>query len=842
MTRSAITNRNLSIFRAALLGTAGLLALPIAPSAAHAQSAPQPAAGADADVQHSTAGEIIVTARKKDETLQEVPVTITSVGAETLEKYNVKEAADVASRVPTLNVQVGGSGSGGQISLRGVGSSNISASFDSAVAFDFDGVQVSTMRLVQSGFFDTAQIDVLKGPQSLYFGKSASAGVFAVRSADPTKTWEVGLKGNYEFQERGYQVGGYISGPLTDTLGIRLAAQYNDVKRFLELQPGTPAVKQERGLTNFIGRGTLDFKPDDRFHANLKFQYSHSTNDGAIGRSDVYCGANGVADPVVLFGGAITIPAGYDCNYQDGKYFLPDTAPPLAKSPSLATGPTKALGFNGVPFGVTDLYFARLKMDLKLADHLTLSSVTGYVDLDATDLDNYSYGGVGKAYITAVGPGALSDSIIATNFPALAAVNAAGVPLGVGTSDPRNALKQFSQELRIASNNDGMFNFMLGGFYEWRKFIFDTAQNAVNISLIIPDPVTGYTFDYDKVHTTKTNAASVFGSVTLDLTKQLELSGGARYTKENKNQVIAVPYVHKLLGPGPAFIGSGFVSPVIKFSDDNWSPEVTLKYKINPDVNVFASFKTGFKSGGIDNSALPSNSLSQAALTGDFSGLKYKSEKAIGGEIGIKSLLADRRVTFNATAFYYKFSDLQVQVFNAVAVQFVTTNAGEVTTKGIDVGLDWRTPVDGLRFSSNLSYLDAYFSGDYVTFKGVNLKGRGAPRAPKFSGNLAFDYSAPVSDSLKLGLSGNLQYSGSYWTNTTSFNDLKQPSYATVDAAISLGSVNDKWKLSLIANNLTNKLVTLSSGDRPFLPANGDDIIVSQNRGRQVFLEASIKF
>jgi len=110
---------------------------------------------------------IIVNARKQDETLQETPVTVTSISADTLDKFQVNEVADVVSRIPALNVQVGGSGAGGQISLRGIGTTNISAAFDSAVAFDFDGVSISTMRLVQASFFDVAQIDVLKGPQSL---------------------------------------------------------------------------------------------------------------------------------------------------------------------------------------------------------------------------------------------------------------------------------------------------------------------------------------------------------------------------------------------------------------------------------------------------------------------------------------------------------------------------------------------------------------------------------------------------------------------------------------------------------------------------------------------------
>lgn len=823
--------RNPSSARAALLGGAALFAIAGLPSAALAQSS-----DAAADEEENAMPVILVQARKQTETLQDVPVTITSVGADTLDKYSVDEVSDVVSRVPTLNIQVGGSGSGGQISLRGVGSSNISASFDSAVAFDYDGVQVSTMRLVQAAFFDTAQIDVLKGPQSLFFGKSASAGVFSIRSQDPTSTWEIGGKASYELEEDGWLVGGYISGPLSDTLGIRLSGQFNDISKFVELQDGTPAVNQDRGLKNLVGRMTLAWEPVPGFDANLKVQYVKNENDGAISHSDIYCGANGIADPVVLLQGALTIPAGYDCNFKDQRYFLPDTAPALAVSVPLATGPTKAEGYNGVPFGETELLFARLKLDFELNDNLTFTSVTGFVDLDATDVDNYSYGGV-----------------IGT------------VPFGVGTSDPRNTLKQYSQELRFTSDYDGAINFMFGGFYEWRKFVFDTAQNGVNISLVSPDitlPLlgggvaqgTGYTFDWDKNHTTKTQAYSAFGSVIIDLTDQLELSGGIRYTKETKTQTISVPYVHNLLAyipdpggsglfvPSPAFLQSGFYSGPIDFKDSNWSPEATIKYEINPDFNVFASFKTGFKSGGIDNSALPSNSLSQAAASGDFGSLIYKSETAIGGEVGFKSQLNDRTLTLNGTAFYYVFDDLQVQVFDAIAVQFETSNAGQVTTKGFDLGWGWRTPVDGLNLSGNIAWLDAKFSDTYITFLGEDLDGRDAPRAPNWSGNIAFDWGVPMGDALELTLSGNAVYSGSYFTTSTSVNDYVQPDYFAFDAAVSVGDPDGKWKLSLIGNNLTDKLWVGSAGGRPFLPAGGDDVILSTNRGRQVFVEASFKF
>lgn len=793
--------------RSALLCGAALGGFAAMPSVAYAQDAETAETAPEERV-------IIVQARRQNETLQEVPVTVTAIGGETLARYNVDQVADITSRVPTLNVQVGGSGSGGQLSLRGVGSSNISAAFDSAVALEYDGVVVSSMRLVQAGFFDVEQIDVLRGPQSLFFGKSATAGVLSLRSANPTSDWEVGMRASYEFEEKGYLLSGYISGPISDTLGVRVAAQFNDIDEFQKLQPGTPAVNQERGLTDLIVRGTLDWQPSDRFTANLKVQYTKNENDGAIGTAEIGCGANGIADPVFLLGGGLQIPAGYDCNTRDQLYFLPDAAPQLA--PGVPT-PSRAAGRNGVPFGETELWFGRLQFDLDLSDTLKLTSVTGLLNLDAIDFDCYAYAGV---------------------FPG-------GIPGGTGCSDPINKLEQYTQELRLTSDFDGAFNFMLGAFYEDRTFIFDTAQQGVNISFLGADPITGFTYDWDKTHTTKTEALSFFGSAMINLTDQLELSGGVRWTDEKKVQTIAVPYVHLFL-QGPAFVQPGFFSGPINFQDDNISPEVTLKYQANDDLNFFASYKTGFKSGGIDNSALPSNSLSQAALTGDFSALIFQSEKAQGGEVGFKSQWAGRSVTLNATAFYYVFEDLQVQNFNAQTIQFITSNAGELTTKGVDLEARWNTPVDGLNLSANLSWLDTEYTADFFQPGGqggvINLKGRRGSQAPEWAGNFAVDWAIPLSDSLELFLSGNANYNDGYITDETSLNDFVQPSFWTLDTNVSIGHPDGNWKLSLIGTNITDKIYVITSGGRPFLSPTGDDLVLTQNRGRQIFAEISFKF
>ncbi|WP_448586817.1 TonB-dependent receptor [Thermaurantiacus sp.] len=860
-----------------LAGTAALAIL--APGTAWGQAST--AAGTAEEV-----GEIIVTARMQAETLQDVPVTVSVMGGEEIERYGFTQISQVVSRIPGLNVQVGGSGSGGQLSLRGIGSSNISAAFDSAVALDFDGVLVSTMRMLQAGFFDVAQIEVLRGPQSLFFGKSASAGVFSIKSADPTPEWSVSGFAQYEFEEKGYLVGGFVSGPLSDTLRIRVAAQWNDISEFQRMQPGTPATNQTRGLDYLMTRATLLWEPVPTLRANLKFQYLRHTNDGAIGTAEVFCGKNGRADEILLLQGAIAIPAGYNCNAFDQRYFLPDSAPPLAPSPPL---PSKAAGRNGVPFGETEVLFGRLRFDGELSDRFTLTSISGYLNMDAVDYDAFSYGGVGPAFspIPAPSPPFPPGSTLPVGAiaPALGAANGPGVALGVGTSDPVNKLRQVTQELRLASSFEGPVNFMVGGFYEWRQYTFDTAQNAVNISLIGPDPTlplvgggvaqgTGYTYDWNKIHVTKTEAVSLFASLTADLTDTLQLSGGLRWTDEQKVQTISIPFVHNRLAyvaaggglfrPSPAFLQSGFFSGPIEFSDSNWSPEVTLRYQPNPDLNLFASFKTGFKSGGIDNSALPSNSLrglaspDPAVVEATRDALIFDSETAIGGEIGAKSRLANGSVTLNGTVFYYKFKDLQVQNFNSVQIQFITTNAGEVTTSGFDLSGAWSTPVEGLAVSGNLSFLKAKYTDDFIqpgldgilgTADDINLRGRRASQSPRWSGNVAADWSIGLTPGLQLTLGGNLSFNSGYITDENTLkDDFVQKSFVLLDTSIGIGPPSGRWRISLIGVNVTDEIFVITSGPRPFLQGpggrlpQGDDIIVTQNRGRQLFIEGRINF
>ena len=788
--------------------------------------------------------EIVVVARNVEESLQEAPVAVTAIGEETLDIFRIDEATDLLSRIPAMNVSVGGSGAGAQITLRGIGSSFISNAFDSAVALNYDGISVSTQRLLQSAFFDVEQVAVLKGPQSLYFGKAASAGVLSLRSANPTEEWEASLKTSYETEEDGTTVGGYVSGPLTDTLGFRFAMEYQNIEEFVEIAPGNPTADPERGLNNVIARTTFHWEPTDNFTANLKLNYNKQRSDILNNAIDIFCGGDGLPDPSVLLGGAFGGTPGldlflptHDCDIDDGKFTgidanaLIDTVPP--GSPGAFRDISRA-------YNDTDTFFARLEMDIALNENYDLVILTGYVDLENEYNDTFNSTG--------------------QNPDGSAA----------GLSAPfENTLEQTTLEARLVSNFDGPFNFQIGGFWEDRDIGHKTSQNAFNPTLLAPlgpilmlpfgpDPVTGATFDWLADRPIEAEALSFFVSADVQLSERWELSGGVRWTDEEKSTSIHFPFVHAGVVALFGTVSSGFRTGDIEFEDDNVSPELVLRYLVNDNVSIYGAYKTGFKSGGVDNNTLPTGSVvglvspDPAVRAASEALLRFESEETEGWEVGLRSQFLDRALTLNVTGYRYVYEDQQVQIFNPLVFAFQTFNAGEVTTSGIDVDFFWSTSVPGLSLSGSWAFLDSEITGDLFTPSMENLKGRDGGFAPEISGNLAINWETNLGDSLRLRISPNIAYKDEYILGgasrdpfnpvTNPLGDLVQDSYTTFDLNISIFAPDESWRVSLIGRNLGDEQYLTFAGPAPFRPPTGDDQLVGLGRGEQIFIEAAFRF
>ncbi|MEL0063905.1 MAG: TonB-dependent receptor [Gammaproteobacteria bacterium] len=714
--------------------------------------------------------EVIVTARQQAEGLQDVPVTIAAMTEEDLDRYNITNLVDAAKMVPNMVIAQGGSGNGSSLRLRGIGSSSISAAFDHSVAINLDGVVVNRGRFIHNSYMDMSQLEVLKGPQSLYFGKSATAGVVSIMTNDPGDEFEFQLSGGVETEYDGTFYEMVISGPLTDTLGARLAigGSKND-ELFENYSAENDPNAAINGAEKYYGdestnmRLTLVWEPTDNFKAKLKYNYSEFDNDGAgTAYTEEVC-PEGAHQPTLAVG--ILFQGVDDCK-------INGNTSKIGLNPALRAGLPQGYD-DGQPGLEQETDFVSLQMDWDFHENYTLTAISGFVDLKHWELDDYSYG--------------------------------AGVFGGLHN----NLYESFSQEIRVASSLDGALNFQAGLFWQNIEQEFDAYQYAANIGLLAPDPITGWGYDYNKHHFLDTDVFSAFVAFYWDINEKTEITFGARYTDEEKEGRIEIPYVHLFLQ------GAFSAPPVIdglEFEDDNISPELAINYYLTDDISVFAAYKEGFKSGGVDNSALPTASLSPP--DGDFSFLVYESEESDGFEVGMKANLLNDAMRLNATAFSYEYSDLQVQLFNSTAIQFSTFNASALETQGIEFDMLWQTDVEGLSIRSAWAWTDTTYSEDFINATGENLKGEDGAGSADITGYLGFTLDRGLGDNWRYSLSADARYTGDYaWTAT--LNPFEQDDFWVWDAAISIYSSDDRHQISLIGRNIGDEYYIVGGGAIP---------------------------
>ena len=721
--------------------------------------------------------EVIVTARQQSETLQDVPVTIAALTEADLDRYNITSLVDAAKMIPNMVIAQGGSGNGSSLRLRGIGSSSISAAFDHSVALNLDGVVVNRGRFIHNSYLDMSQLEVLKGPQSLYFGKSATAGVISITTNDPGDEFEFELGGGVETEYEGTFYEMVISGPISDTFGARLAVggSKND-ELFENFSFENDPNASVNGARKYYGdestnlRLTLVWEPTDNFKAKLKYNYSEFDNSGAgTAYTEELCAEpnplNNNHQKTSILGGSVLFQGVDDCK-------INGNTSKVGLNPALRAGLVKGYD-DGQPGLEQETDFISLQMDWDINENYSLTSITGYINLEHWELDDYSYG--------------------------------AGVFGGLHN----NTYESLSQEFRLGSNYDGPINFQAGLFFQEIEQEFDAYQYAANIGIIAPDPITGNGYDYRKHHYLDTDVFSAFVAVYWDINDRTEVTLGARYTDEEKKGKIEIPYVH-------LFLQGTFSAPDLidglGFKDDNISPEVAINYYLNDDISVFAAYKEGFKSGGIDNSALPTATLSP--VDGDFSFLVYESEEAKGYEVGLKGNFLSDSLRLNATIFTYEYTDLQVQLFDATAIQFQTFNASALETQGLEFDVLWNTKVEGLTVRSAWAWTDTVYSKDFVNATGENLKGEDGAGNADITGYMGFSFDRELTGDWRFSVSADARYTGDYaWTAT--LNPFEQDAFWVADSAISIYSADGTHQFNLIGRNITDEYYITGGGAIP---------------------------
>lgn len=780
-----------TVRRASALASVSLLTL--APAAVLAQSTetPPPEQTQAEQTQSAAATEggmqdIIVTARRRSERLQDVPVAISAVNAETIKAYSFNDVAAVSSMTPQLKVSVGGPSGGAQLYLRGIGST-ANTGFDPAVGLLIDGVFYNRTLWLTQSFIDMQTIEVLKGPQSLYFGKNTPAGLIMIETAGPTPDFEVGAKAGYEFVARERFIEAYASGPITDTFGARIVGRVSGMDGWIKTRGetraagdpqgfilGAPSQSRLPGTQSQTARLTLQWEPSSAFTATAKAAYTHYTDAGPSALIQIFScqGPDGTAQPT--FG--VTSPYD-DCKPSDsvGRQDFPQ---------QVVNGSDKfRKGAHG--FSEYDSYALSLNATYDFGWG-NLNSITGWNKYTLNAVDDTSYAGTAQYFVT---------------------------------DDTSN--EAFSQELRLLTTFGGPVNFLLGGFYQ------DTTLDATlgaRISPHGPDPVTGnYLSLISPAHQTGTSY-SFFGEATWNIMPSLELAAGARYTNEKKDTTKFNQFVNANV---TAALSRTVFSAVTKA--DNLSPQATLTWRPSRDVTVYGSYKQGFKAGGFSISSILTAPTRLEQLV-------FGPEKAKGFEVGVKTSLFDRRLRADLNLYNYEYSDLQVTAFDAATTSFSIQNAATARVKGVEFNTSFAA-TDQLTLRGDVAYNHARFTnfigqcyaGQTVqqgcdrnrnaagtAFTSQDLSGKRPALAPDWNVNLGAtwrDDDALGSMGLQLTVDGH--YSSRYPIDATNRPDVFQEKYATLDASIRIYMPDDRWTLSLIGRNLTNRAIVLTGADRP---------------------------
>ena len=770
---------------------------------AMAQSVAGQASAAANETQATGLEDVIVTARRRSESLQDVPVAVSAISKEELQNNLVADLTKIGELAPQVVIGRATIGTGAVIGVRGISSSSNDPGLDQSVAVAIDGIVLSRGRIISTAVFDLAQVEVLEGPQALFFGKNSPAGVISMSSANPTSSFQGQVRAGYEFEARERFAEAFVSGPLTDTLGARFAFRASEMDGWTKniatpiedplhpgvIVPGATSGGRQPGNQEYAGRLTLVWTPTDDFEADFRLLFSHQDLNAYNAFTEAFC-TNGVTQPT-LFGTIIDPNA--DCR-KDRRKSEGSLAPEFAAN---YTG-----GNNGVPYFTSEGVLAALTMTKQFGD-VSVTSTTGYYEQEFSGANNADY----------------------TSFALL-------------WGSQSETYKLFTQEFRLNTDFAGPVNFSAGVYYETSDRLFGNYPDIMHAGLNVA--ANNYT-SFETFADAETETMSAFGQVRWQFTPTLELAAGARYSRDEKTQDAWNRTVGVTTSPlRPA--GSVLTS---EFSDENVSPEATLSWKFAPGHLAYLGYKTGYKAGAISNGA-----LLLASSTADD--LVIDSEVADGFEVGYKGDLFDRTLRLNLTAYSYDFDDLQLGTFNATTISFTIQNAAAARTQGVSASFDWLA-ADRLTVSGNLGYnrarytrfMDApCYAGQTVAAGCVDrrqdLTGEQLVRAPDLNATLAANYVAPLWTGWEADFSASASYSSEYQTASDNDPGGMQDGFVRLNAAVNIGPEDGRFQISVIGRNLTDEYYLASTSARPLGGPN--EYIGVFNRPREVVVQVRYQF
>ncbi|WP_304166007.1 TonB-dependent receptor [Phenylobacterium aquaticum] len=766
--------------RARLIASAAPVALISILWAASAQAeAPAPSA----DTAPHTVDEIVVTAQKRTQNLQDVPIVVTTVNGATLRANGVKDIKDLTILTPGLTVTSTTSSTSTTARVRGVGTVGDNIGLESSVGIVIDGVYRPRNGVGFGDLGELERVEVLKGPQGTLFGKNATAGVINVITKRPEFSFgaegEANV-GNYNLKA----VSAGVTGPIIDgKVAGRLFVSKRERDGFVDVVTGAGprSFSTDNNQNYWTARGQLLFTPTDALDINVSVDYTKRDERCCTSLQVINGGVTKIM--AAAFPGSVANPPAFD-DYK--AYANRDTR--------------KNITDKGVS--------AEVSYDLGAVQ---LTSITAYREFQTHS-------------------GAESD--LSTADIIWSDQN------WVGTG-----FKTFSQEFRLAGSTDKL-HWTAGTFFthedltskvgtlygaDFEKFVSLLLSGGTNGSLIsaLSGNPAGTTFANGQGQRDQYNQSeqsfAVFGNASYQLTSKLELTGGLRYTWENKG--VDAFYGNTDGGKGCAtFSAKALPASLINavcqtyqnpafnnltasqdMSEGALTGTVKAAYRFNPQVMTYASYARGYKAGGFNL-----DRLAYTYVAGSATSLKpitktdFAKESADSYEVGVKSTLFDRRLLLNATMFYQKYTDFQLNAYNGLA--FTVISIPEVTSKGVDADFVF-FPVRGLTLQGGVTYAETEYSKKDRTILGATsrLPESRLSFAPLWSASTAVSYEHDLTEALVGKASVSAKYTSAYNTGSD-LNPLKtQQAFTLWNARLSVGPQDDKWAVELWGQNLTDE-------------------------------------
>jgi len=692
-----------NVMRNAWLVSASVLTMAATP--VFAQQAPTESA--------TDTNEIIVTAQKRSENVQVVPIAVSAFSATALQSRGLNGGSDLQLAVP--NVSFADTGYGRfSFQIRGIGSQIQGTSADTGVGVHENNIPLTVNRLPSAEFYDIERIEVLRGPQGTLYGRNSTGGVVNTITATPKNNFAGEVATEYASFNR-VKLNGMLNVPLSDTLAVRAAGVF--IRRDGDmLNSGTGQKINSRHV--WSTRLTAQWEPSDRFRARAMWEHFDQNDTSGDGKQ-ICAPDNGPTS----IGGVATNPF-TQAMLSRGCLLTSPTDPRNTGAPGAGT---TIPGLLGVLVGVLPLNAysgSTVSTDIHTVNTQTHPSTIAKNDLVSLDIQAKLGDGLTLSSISAYSSDRFSRVTQSLNGTPSAGFLATPLTPGGSFTDPqegtattvrghaltRTSGKQFSQELRLQSSFDGRFNFNIGGIYIDYKAtndiyffgntntIFSIAQNSPvsvggsNAGIYIdpnasPD-TTGHNY-YLASNPYHLKAAALFGEGYYDLTSNLKATVGLRYTHDDKFQETrSIDF----LAPGRGFSA---ITP----QRATWG-EVTGRFTVDwrptKDTLVYGSYSRGYKGGGFN----PGN------LTGTGFNSAFAPEFINAIEFGTKNTLLDRKLMLNLTGFYYDYSGYQIA--QAVNLTIATQNI-DAKIKGLEFEAVFQ-PVRNLKFDTQIGYLDTSIS------------------------------------------------------------------------------------------------------------------------------------